>query len=348
MRLPVLSHPIAHHAASKALTFERGLLLELISALKSTKRGELFSVAVRDEGTLGELDRWCALTGNALVERAAGDVGFLVAVRNGPLDQEEERPLGSRVWLYTNFDCNLACDYCCVRSSPRADPNALGVSEAEQILGEVAAHAAIADVFLTGGEPFLREDIGAFTEVANRYAPTTILTNGMLFAGRRRAELEGMSRERTVLQVSLDSPDSGLHDLHRGKGSFRKAMAGIETARGLGFRVRLAATVSTDADEARFRAFLDAEGIADNDRLVRRVALRGFAEEGLALSRAEVVPEVTFTRRGVYFHPVGATDDDFLVTEDIFPVANALKRIRDLRSNDLAYRDKLASIFHCA
>ena len=24
-----------------------------------------------------------------------------------------------RLWLYTNFDCNLACTYCCVSSSPR-------------------------------------------------------------------------------------------------------------------------------------------------------------------------------------------------------------------------------------
>ncbi len=31
---------------------------------------------------------------------------------------------GSRLWIYTNVDCNLACDYCCVRSSPRTPAGA--------------------------------------------------------------------------------------------------------------------------------------------------------------------------------------------------------------------------------
>jgi len=35
----------------------------------------------------------------------------------------EQRP-GYRLWIYTNFHCNLACDYCCVESSPRTDPRA--------------------------------------------------------------------------------------------------------------------------------------------------------------------------------------------------------------------------------
>ncbi len=38
---------------------------------------------------------------------------------------EGAAPLGSRLWLYTNFDCNLACDYCSAGSSPRAAPRRL-------------------------------------------------------------------------------------------------------------------------------------------------------------------------------------------------------------------------------
>src|SRR2546425_10930179 len=34
-----------------------------------------------------------------------------------PVSPADNRPVGSRLWLYTNFDCNLRCDYCCVRSS---------------------------------------------------------------------------------------------------------------------------------------------------------------------------------------------------------------------------------------
>ena len=31
----------------------------------------------------------------------------------------------TRLWLYTNYDCNLSCDYCCVVAGPRADPRRL-------------------------------------------------------------------------------------------------------------------------------------------------------------------------------------------------------------------------------
>jgi hypothetical protein len=51
-------------------------------------------------------------------------------------------PLGSRLWLYTNFDCNLACDYCCARSSPRAPARRLPVDVARRACEEFAGLAA--------------------------------------------------------------------------------------------------------------------------------------------------------------------------------------------------------------
>ena len=123
---------------------------------------------------------------------------------------------------------------------------------------------------------------------------------------------------------------------------------GIDLARSEGFRVRLAATVSTDEDEARFTAFLDAREIAPRDRVIRRVALRGAAASGVALSRADLVPEITITSEGVYWHPVGADDDDLLVTHDVFPLANAFEAVRQQLARDQAHGDRLAAVFHCA
>ena len=48
------------------------------------------------------------------------------------------------------------------------------------------------------------------------------------------------------------------------------------------------------------------------DRVIRRIALRGAAEEGVPIARADLVPEITITAEGVYWHPVGAEDDDLL------------------------------------
>jgi sulfatase maturation enzyme AslB (radical SAM superfamily) len=240
---------------------------------------------------------------------------------------EQNRPVGSRLWLYTNFDCNLHCDYCCVRSSPTVPRRELGQARVQQIARE-AAELGVKEIFVTGGEPFLLEDIGKILLACAAAAPTTVLTNGMLFTGRRAESLRALPRDRIVLQISLDSPTPELHDRHRGPGTWARTREGIQRARAYGFRVRLAATVSTDAEAEAFRQFLDDEKIAAEDRVIRRIALRGSAGEGVAVSRADLVPEVTITADGVYWHPVGAEDADLLVTPDIFPLAESFAAVR--------------------
>jgi MoaA/NifB/PqqE/SkfB family radical SAM enzyme len=260
---------------------------------------------------------------------------------------ENDRPIGSRLWLYTNFDCNLRCDYCCVRSSPSAPRRALGLARVRQIAREVK-DLGVEEIFVTGGEPFLLEDIGEILLACAAALPTTVLTNGMLFTGRRAEALRGLPRDRVVLQISLDSATPQLHDLHRGAGTWARTREGIQFARSLGFRVRLAATVSTDAEAEEFRQFLDEESVAEADRVIRRIALRGLATEGIALSRSDLVPEITITAEGVYWHPVGAEDSDLLVTREIFPLAESFAAVRRAFEREGEHADKLARIFNCA
>ena len=47
-------------------------------------------------------------------------------------------PVGTRLWLYSNFHCNLACTYCCAASSPRADPRLMSVATAVSAAEEFA------------------------------------------------------------------------------------------------------------------------------------------------------------------------------------------------------------------
>jgi hypothetical protein len=157
-----------------------------------------------------------------------------------------------------------------------------------------------------------------------------------------------LPRDRIVLQISLDSATPELHDLHRGPGTWARTREGIKQARSRGFRVRLAATVSTDAEAEEFRQFLDEEKIAAEDRVIRRIALRGSAIEGVALSRADLVPEVTITAEGVYWHPVGAGDADLLVTNEIFPLSESFAAVRRAFDREGEHANKLARIFNCA
>ena len=330
-------------------TFASGLLPELIAVLQRSRPGELVAVVGDESGVGPELETWCRFTGNTLLEATVENARMRWVFRVGAAAgmTQDERPVGSRLWLYTNFDCNLRCDYCCVRSSPTAPRRELGLPCVQRITRE-AAELGVREIFVTGGEPFLLDDISAILTSCAAAAPTTVLTNGMLFTGRRADSLRTLPRDRIVLQISLDSATPHLHDLHRGPGTWERTRAGIQRARAEGFRVRLAATVSTDDEAEEFRRFLDREQIAEEDRVIRRIALRGVATAGVAITRNDLVPEVTITAEGVYWHPVGAEDEDLLVTREIFPLAESFAAVRRAYEREREHANKLAKIFNCA
>ena len=112
-----------------AKTFATGLLIELIAALRRVCPGDLIAVIGSDRTVGTELEAWCRFTRNSLVDVTLeeGRNRWVIRCGEAPAEVEPERLLGSRLWLYTNFDCNLRCDYCCVRSSPKAPRRALGV-----------------------------------------------------------------------------------------------------------------------------------------------------------------------------------------------------------------------------
>lgn len=332
-----------------ARAFAAGLLPRLIAATRGRAPGEVLYATGSDRTLGADLELWCRMTRNALVATVADPGGTRWTIRCGelPVTFDADRPVGSRLWLYANFDCNLSCDYCCVRSSPKAPRRDLGLARVERIAAEASA-LGVGEIYLTGGEPFMLPDIEAIVVACHAAAPTTVLTNGMLFAGKRTETLRRIAALGVTLQISIDSPDPGRHDFHRGPGSWVRAWAGVKIARAMGVRVRVAATVSTVAEEDEFRDFLDRETFAAEDRVIRRVALRGAAEEGIPLGRADLIPEVTITTDGVYWHPVGAEDADFLVTPDIFPLADAFASVRDAYAYERRHSTRLATIFNCA
>ncbi|MGH7123763.1 MAG: Rv1681 family radical SAM protein [Stellaceae bacterium] len=333
-----------------ARTFASGLLPELIAVLRRARQGDLIAVESTDASLGTDLEAWCRFTQNSLVDTSveAGRARWVIRYGEAPDPGDKGgRIVGSRLWLYTNFDCNLRCDYCCVRSSPKAPRRALGLERVRRIAAE-APSLGVSEIFVTGGEPFLLADIGEILAACAAAAPTTVLTNGMLLAGRNLKSLRALPRERLTLQISIDSPTPERHDRHRGDGSWARAWRGIERARTEGFRVRLAATVSSEAEAEEFRRFLDERGIKEEDRVIRRIALRGFAAEGVALSRADLVPEITITAEGLYWHPVGAEDADMFLTPDIFPLAESFAVVRRAFQRENEHRRRLAAIFNCA
>lgn len=272
-----------------------GLLLAVTRAMRGVPVDEVLVVTTVERSVLEDLPAWAHLAGHTIVALAgSGARGpWEVAVRRGASpashagtgnagagSPDAAAPLGTRLWLYTNFDCNLACDYCCVGSSPGALARRLDPVVATAAVQELAGLGG-REVLFTGGEPFLHPELAAMVTSAARHVEVTVLTNAMVFdRGSRRTLLERLPRDGVVLQISLDSPDPGLHDAVRGSGSFDRARAGIALARSLGFRVRVAAPLAADLPGrdrvvAGLQALLADDGLPPENLLVRPVAHEG-------------------------------------------------------------------------
>ena len=232
-----------------------------------------------------------------------------------------------KLWIYTNYDCNLRCSYCVAKSSPNTPRRAIGLANTQRLVDEAVA-LGFTDVFFTGGEPFLLPDIYAMLAYASARVKTTVLTNAMLLRGARLDKLAAIANENLVVQVSLDGGRAEDHDAYRGAGSWAKTVDGIRLLQERGFRVRLG-TTETPANAPHLEAicaFHRALGIPDEDHFVRPLAKRGYSKEGLELGMATLVPELTVNLDGVFWHPL-STDADMQVSKKIFPLAASYERV---------------------
>jgi MoaA/NifB/PqqE/SkfB family radical SAM enzyme len=237
-------------------------------------------------------------------------------------------PLSPKLWLYTNYDCNLHCAYCLAESHPRAPRRGVDLGTVRQIVDE-ALELGFEGIYFTGGEPFLLDDICAMLGYASTRLPTTVLTNAMLFGSRRFLELVEIKNEGLTMQVSLDGSQPEHHDPYRGQGSWQKTVEGITRLLDAGLRVRIS-TTETPANAAHLEemcAFRRSLGISDEDHIIRQLAKRGFSQEGISVGKHNLLPEMTVNAEGVYWHP-SSTDADLLVKNGIFPLAEAAAQIK--------------------
>ena len=326
------------------------LAITLVDAVGRLAAGTTVLVPVESPAEVGVIDAWCRGNGHSVLAVHA----TAVEVYRGRLSDLDnmipaERMPGRRLWLYANFHCNLACDYCCVSSSPRADPRVLGVDTVAALVAD-AVKAGAVEVLVTGGEPLMHPAIDEVVGICAAALPTVMLTNAMLFRGSRLRLVEALPRDGLTLQVSLDSATPDLHDAHRGAGTWSRAVEGIRMARSMGFTVRIAMTVARrdDAQEEQVRQLAASMGIPPEHMVVRHIARQGEATSGIVLSRATLVPEVCATAEGVWWHPIGATDPAMRVSTDLLNLGASIEAIREEYVGYRRRGDMLAASFPCA
>jgi len=256
-------------------------------------------------------------------------MGGMAARAEGEHEGSGEAPhaVPWKLWIYTNYDCNLRCSYCVAKSSPNAPRRAIGLANVWQLVDEAVA-LGFEHLFFTGGEPFILPDIYAMLAYASAHVPTTVLTNAMILRGPRLEKLVAIANDNLIVQVSLDGGRPEDHDAYRGTGSWEKAVAGIRLLQAAGFRVRLGTTETpANADHLdALHAFRAELGIPAEDHFIRPLAKRGYSKEGLELGMGNLLPELTANLDGIFWHPL-STDADMQVSKKLFPLARAVEAV---------------------
>jgi MoaA/NifB/PqqE/SkfB family radical SAM enzyme len=238
--------------------------------------------------------------------------------------------LPGRVWLYSNYHCNLACSYCLTESAPDVAKRRLG-GERMVGLAREATELGFSEIGVTGGEPFLEPDMPEVVARLAEIAPVVVLTNGTLFTGRRLERMAPLAGRNVRIQISLDSSDPVENDTMRGPENFRKVVQAIPRLIEMGIKVRIASTLEyvEDADLSDLCALHRELGVPDEDHIVRPIVRRGRAVDndmGISAAAGDLPPELTITADGAFWSAFGPTvhggklDTDLLVTRTTSPL----------------------------
>jgi SynChlorMet cassette radical SAM/SPASM protein ScmE len=127
--------------------------------------------------------------------------------------------------------CNMSCLHCCTKS-PINGPE-LSLSEIKQAILDLKKYGVF-EIAITGGEPFLRDDIFEILKFAKKHGFYLIVTtNCTLIDDKVIKKLKRLSQ--VDMRVSLDGSTPEINDRIRGEGSFEKMMTGIKRLNDAGF-----------------------------------------------------------------------------------------------------------------
>jgi MoaA/NifB/PqqE/SkfB family radical SAM enzyme len=238
--------------------------------------------------------------------------------------------IGGRLWVYTNYHCNLTCSYCLTESGPRVARRQLPLTRLPEVAAEARALGFNA-LGVTGGEPFLLQGLPEALAATAMLLPTLVLSNGMLFTSALLSRLAPLARLDFAIQISLDSAQPVENDEMRGQRNFARVVESIPRLRRLGIPVRIATTSEGMESEALYRLceLHRSLGVPDEDHVVRPIVRRGRAAEnrlGIEPDLHDLPPELTLTVDGAFWSPFGPTvhggrlDTDLLLTRTTRPL----------------------------
>lgn len=145
------------------------------------------------------------------------------------------------IGLYITNRCNLRCAYCFVNMEDRFDDPARAGFSGDQVIEMVDQlyERGTRWIFLLGGEPVMHPEIRRIVRhIVDKGILLHILTNGTLI----EQKIDDIEAADGVC-VSIDGGEEST-DAMRGKGTFSRALRGVEVALSRGMKVRLHAVLN--------------------------------------------------------------------------------------------------------
>lgn len=148
-----------------------------------------------------------------------------------------KKPMPVITNLFITGRCNARCSYCYVEIDKKP-AREFSLEQWKKLIDELYLRGT--RMFgLVGGEPLLHPDIDKLVDyISAKNVFLNLTTNGFLLPQHLV-----MAKKATEVSISLDG-DIEAHEKNRGKGTFEKAVKGIEAAINHGINVRLCAVIT--------------------------------------------------------------------------------------------------------
>lgn len=177
-----------------------------------------------------------------------------------PISAPGPRPVRG-AYLHVTHRCNLHCEGC---YSWEGDRNRLADPTFDELVRALRylSHAGVEELNLSGGEPFLRDDMPALLEVAAAecgISAINVLTNGTVL---KPAVLAACAPLVSMVSVSFDGASADDAAWVRGTQRFQTLCAFVRAAQGAGMAVCITPTLHRRnvGDIPRYRALADELG----------------------------------------------------------------------------------------
>ncbi len=136
--------------------------------------------------------------------------------------------------------CNLSCKHCLEGNIQ--NKNELPFEQMVAIIDDACSMGAN-EIVLTGGEPFMRDDIVALINyIDSLQMKATIFTNGTMVS---ESFFESVKGKNVFMRVSLEGATEAVHDSIRGTGSYAKATKTMQLCKDYKIPLGVAITVNS-------------------------------------------------------------------------------------------------------